>query len=333
MNDMATIKLAPTVHVVRRQGGLLLHCRRSGQTLRLSAAAAALLPPLQQGSSLDELVRQLKVAYPQAQGLAQKVEAFLAPLQRSGMLATDEGGGGDRPRAWPPRHVLVRSDTWLQPLVHALLALPAPLRKAAWGVLLCACVASLAALEALGLWPGLKQALTGFDARGLAIFAAVVLCHELAHAVLCCMAGAPLRAAGIVWHGGVLPGPFVDTSHASYVGSRWARFAIPAAGPMVDLLGAAACAAMLLWQPDPDWHAAWRSAFIVCIAFVFFDLNPLVASDGSHMLEAAIDDELARQVALRAELATLTSRRTTRVYRLACVLWVTVMAAYFRWWW
>jgi putative peptide zinc metalloprotease protein len=333
MRDEDTIRLAPSVHVVRRQDGLLLHCRRSGRTLRLSAAAATLLPPLQQGASLEGLVQQLKAAHPLAQGIAQKVRAFLAPLERHGMLAGADGGATAGRRAWPPRWVLVRSDAWLLPLVRALLAVPAPLRRAAFGVLLGAAAVSLATLHALGKWPGLKQALMDFDPRGLAIFAAVALCHELAHAVLCGMAGAPVRAAGIVWHGGLLPGPFVDTSHASYVASRWARFTIPAAGPIVDLLGAALCAAMLLWQPDPAWDAAWHSAFVVCVAFVFFDLNPLVASDGSHLLEAALDDELARQIALRPELATLTSSRTLRVYRFACVLWVTAMAAYFRWWW
>ncbi len=334
MNDDTPIKLAASVHVVRRQSGLLLHCRRSGQTMRLSAAAAALLPSLTQGSSLGGLVQTMTSAYPNAQGLSQKVQSFLAPLERNGMLAVDDAGnGGGGKKAWPPRHVLMRSSDWLDPLVGALLRVPAPWRKALWAVSLLGAAGLLFQLQASGLWPGLKQALMAFDLRGLPIFVGVVLVHEAAHALVCRMAGAPVRAAGIVWHGGMVPGPFVDTSHASFVTSRWARFAIPAAGPTVNLLGAGLCAAMLLARPDAAWNDAWRSAFIVCVAFVFFDLNPLVASDGSHMLEAALDDELARQVALRPELATLTSRRTVNAYRFACVMWVTAMAAHFRWWW
>lgn len=335
MNDDTPIKLAATVHVVRRQSGLLLHCRRTGQTLRLSAAAAALLPPLTQGSSVAGLVQTMGAAFPNATGLSQKVQGFLAPLERNGMLAVDEtgNGGAGGARTWPPRHVLLRSSAWLDPFAAALLHVPAGVRKASWALLAAGCALLLWQLQSSGLWPGLKHALMGFDPRGLLIFAGVVLVHEGAHALACRMAGAPVRAAGIVWHGGMMPGPFVDTSHASYLPSRWARFAIPAAGPMVNLLGAGVCAAMLLRHPEASWNEAWRSAFIVCVAFVFFDLNPLVASDGSHMLEAALDDELARQVALRPELATLTSRRTIRAYRFACVLWVTAMAAHFRWWW
>jgi putative peptide zinc metalloprotease protein len=328
------VKLAPGVHVVRRQAGLLLHCSRSGQTLRLSAAATPLVPGLQQGTSVEALVQCLHALHPQAQGVPQKVQAFLAPLAHHGMLAGHETAGPAGGRVWPPRHELLRSDAWLAPLVRCLAGWPAALRRGLWGGGTAAALAALLALLAAGRWPGLQATLTGFDPRGLLIFAAVVLAHELAHAVACRLAGAPVRSAGVVWHGGVLPGPYVDTSHASYLASRQARFMIPAAGPLVNLAGAGLCAAILLALPaDAPAQAAWASAFVLCLAFVWFDLNPLVASDGSHMLEAVLDDELARQVALRAELATLTTPGTIRAYRLACVLWVTLMAGYFRWWW
>jgi len=98
MNDDTPIKLAATVHVVRRQSGLLLHCRRTGQTLRLSAAAAALLPPLTQGSSVAGLVQTMSAAFPNATGLSQKVQGFLAPL-------------GSRRRTLRPRNSFTRSLT------------------------------------------------------------------------------------------------------------------------------------------------------------------------------------------------------------------------------
>jgi putative peptide zinc metalloprotease protein len=335
MSEDAVIRLAPGVSVVRRNSALLLHSRRTGHTVRLSEGAMPLLEGLQQGASLPALVQRLQAVHPQAQQVAQKIEAFLVPLHRNGMLL--DGTAGPAPaarRVWPPRLQSSRADAWIAPIAELALRIPAVLRRSLLVLLLLGSVALLAALAADGRWPGLRATLENFDARGLALFAAVVVLHEACHALACRMAGAPVRAFGIVLHGGIVPGPFVDTSDASYLGSRWARWVIPAAGPVVNLLGAAACAAVLLALPaDAAWMGAWRSAFVMCMAFVALDLNPFGASDGSHMLEAALDDELARQVALRPQGRTLTAAATVRWYRLACLGWLAAAAALFIAWW
>lgn len=333
MNDQAVLRLAPGVSVVRRQAALLLHSHRTGQTVRVSAAALPLLDGLRHGTNLPALVQQMQAAHPQAQQVQPKVEAFLMPLRNSGMLA-DEAAPPVRRRAWPPRLVLRNPDAWVVPIARGLLVVPAVVRRMVLAALLIGSITMLWQLAAIGAWPGLRATLEHFDARGLLVFAIVVLLHECGHAVACRMAGAPVRGAGIVWHGGVVPGPFVDTSHASTLGSRWARGVIPAVGPLTNLIGAAACAVVLLngWG-DAAWVPAWRSAFVLCMAFVAFDLNPFAGSDGSHVLEAVLDDELARQVALRPQGRTLTAARTVWLYRAACIAWLAMSAGLFVWWW
>src|SRR5206468_11474523 len=54
--------------------------------------------------------------------------------------------------------------------------------------------------------------------------------------------------------------------------------------------------------------------------FVYLDTNPLTPSDGSHMLEALLDDELARASALSRRRAALSTRPVVNTYRLVCVV-------------
>ena len=335
MNDDTPIKLAATVHVVRRQSGLLLHCRRTGQTLRLSAAAAALLPPLTQGSSVAGLVQAMRTAFPNATGLPQKVQGFLAPLERNGMLAVDDTGtgGAGGARAWPPRHVLLRSSAWLDPVAAALLHVPAGARKAAWALLVAGCALLLWQLQASGLWPGLKHALMGFDLRGLLIFAGVVLVHEAAHALVCRMAGAPVRAAGIVWHGGMMPGPFVDTSHASYLPSRWARFAIPAAGPTGQPAGRGPVRGDVAAPPGRGVGRGLAQRFHRLRGLRVLRSNRWSPATAATCWKRRSTTSWRARWRCAPSWPPLTSRRTIRAYRFACVLWVTAMAAHFRWWW
>lgn len=334
MSEQAMLRLAPGVSVVRRQAALLLHSHRTGHTVRVSAAALPLLDGLRHGTNLPALVEQMQAAHPQAQQVQPKVEAFLVPLRNSGMLTGDDAAPPARRRIWPPRFVMRNPDAWVAPIAQVFSFVPALIRRVLMAALLIGSVAALWQLSATGTWPGLRATLEHFDARGLLVFAIVVLLHESGHAIACRLAGAPVRGAGIVWHGGVVPGPFVDTSHASYLASRWSRGVIPAMGPMTNLAGAAVCAVVLSQGlVDAAWMPAWRSAFVVCLAFVAFDLNPFVGSDGSHVLEAALDDELARQVALRPQGRTLTAARTVWLYRAACIAWLAITAGWFVWWW
>ena len=65
--------------------------------------------------------------------------------------------------------------------------------------------------------------------------------------------------------------------------------------------------------------------------FVYLDSNPLTPSDGSHMLEALLDDELARASALSRRPTTLSTRLVINTYRLACIGHFLVAALFLGW--
>jgi putative peptide zinc metalloprotease protein len=183
------------------------------------------------------------------------------------------------------------------------------------------------------LKPQLADSVRGFDLWGLALFAlAVVPLHELAHGVACRVAGAPVQGAGLILHGNILPGPYVDTTQAYRVSARWSRFWIPAWGPLVDLLAAGAAAWVVLHTAGLGavGHAS-RYVFLLSLAFLYFDTNPLTNSDGSRMLEAALDDELARRAALTRYRARLSPWYVIVWYRLACVLHLAGATALLSW--
>jgi putative peptide zinc metalloprotease protein len=321
-----TVRLRSHVGRVKRDSGRIILVDSTGGTLpvRVSAIADELLPLLMSGVSVDELAGVLRHRHPQARDVRQKLAAFLAQLEAAGMLETSQAR--TRRRLQAPRWRLPNPDRLARQIAAGLHRVPRLVRR----VLLALVVG--AALLALGwrigdraLRPHLIDVVRQFDAWGLALGLGVLMpLHELAHAVACRAAGVPVRGAGVVLHGFLVPGPYVDTTDAYLVSDRWRRFWIPAAGPLMDLLVAGAGAAGALAT-----HGVWahRCAYASLIAsiFVFLDLNPFGPTDGSHMLEAWLDDELARLTALsrrRARMSPVSSK-----YRLACIAYLLVAVA------
>lgn len=169
----------------------------------------------------------------------------------------------------------------------------------------------------------------------LALFLIVIPIHEAAHAVACRLAGAEVGVAGIIMHGGLIPGPYVETSKAYRLKEKSKRFWIPAAGPLVDWCAAGIVAWIILLSPGLGETAveALSYLFILCLLFVYFDTNPFTASDGSHMLEALLDDELARKSALSRQQATLSAHSGIKLYRRACVAHLLLAIAILVYWW
>ncbi|MEW6708009.1 MAG: hypothetical protein AB1430_24445, partial [Pseudomonadota bacterium] len=199
--------------------------------------------------------------------------------------------------------------------------------------------AALAAVVMLAFSPRLPHPgalFAQFSAWGLAIFVfGVVVLHEAAHAVACRLAGVPVGDAGLIFHGGVMPGPYVNTSHLYRVERRAPRFWVAAAGPLVDFLALGAAAAWLLATDDPASAAAQAAAtlFLLCAAFLYLDTNPLTPSDGSRMVEALLGDELARRSALTRRRARLSGWKTVAWYRIACSTHLQLSAGLLFGWW
>jgi putative peptide zinc metalloprotease protein len=135
--------------------------------------------------------------------------------------------------------------------------------------------------------------------------------HELSHALVAYVCGVPVVEIGLTI--GRLPRPYVYTPNA-LEHSRRVRFAIAAAGPACDWLLAAVAAALAYFGIAGE---ASRFAFACLLVLAVLGSSPAREGDGSHMLEALLDDELSRRAAFSGRRSHLSSPRTIRRYRLA----------------
>ena len=65
----------------------------------------------------------------------------------------------------------------------------------------------------------------------------------------------------------------------------------------------------------PLAHAG-RTLGLIALLFFVFDTNPLMPSDGSHMIEAVLDDEMAGKSALRLRGSPLSDRKDMAICRM-----------------
>jgi putative peptide zinc metalloprotease protein len=301
----------------------------------VSAVAGGLVPLLARGASLAELADHLREARPAARNVERRLAAFVASLEAGGLLDGREATDAPAPRRRRSRRIrLGNPDRIAARLAGALMRIPRPARRwLSWALVLASCT-GIALVELGMLWPHAGTGGIGFDPFAVAALLLVVVpLHELAHAVACRAAGAPVSEAGIAIHGGLIPGPYVDTSLAYRVADRWRRFWIPAAGPLIDLIAAGAAAWVVVWTGGAGavGHAA-GFLLVLCLFFLFFDTTPLTASDGSRMLEAGLDDELARRSALIGRRArALSPPPVVAVYRLAGAMHTAVGILLLNW--
>ena len=326
--------LGEDIDVVRRSQALLLFARGSGRTVRVSLTAAALLPMLQSGATFPQLREVLRQHHPDATDVEHKLRAFLRTLDASRVLRDD--GEQDVRQRRRHRHPLFAAD----PIARVLAAplrrvLPRPLGAWIAALTMLASIAAIGALAQRGQLPTPAFLAQHLDWRGLLVFFGLVMpLHELAHAVACRLSGVAAGTAGVLMHGGLVPGPYVETNQTYLLTDRWKRFAVPAAGPFVNLLAAGACAALLAaGGVAPAWIPAVRTVLFASLLFVFFDTNPFAASDGSHCIEALLEDELARRHALVPRpLERSAEMRPARRYRICMALHLALAVSLFAAW-
>jgi putative peptide zinc metalloprotease protein len=318
---------------VSRPGGMVLVAPEDGRAVRVSPVAHDLLPLLADGASFDELLARLRERHPRAADAEAKLAAFLHQLERAGLLATLSGGATRRAAArWP----LIDADPLARGAARVLQRLPGAWGWGLLGLLGAGALAAVVVLAAGGRLPHPTALFSRFSVWGLAVFVfVVVVAHEAAHAVACRLAGVPVGDAGLIFHGGLVPGPYVNTSHVYRLARRAPRFWVAAAGPLVDFLALGAAAGWLLAVDDPSAPAGQAAAtlFLLCAAFLYLDTNPLAPSDGSRMVEAWLGDELARRSALTRHRARLSGWKTVAWYRIACSTHLQLSAALLYGWW
>jgi putative peptide zinc metalloprotease protein len=323
-----------TRRVQRARGETLLIATDRERPIRVSQIANELMPLLARGTTFDELATHLRQRHPRARDVAATLTAFLSQLEAAQLVETGATPAAPVPRARIKRFHLGNPDRFAAAVARVITWGPVWLRRGVLAALGIAAVAGIVLVGLGALRPQPSAIVRWFDPLGFAAFVlGVAPLHELAHAIACRAVGAPVSGAGILMHGGVVPGPYVDTTQAYLISDRWRRFWIPAAGPLIDLLGAGAAA----WGVVLADHAGYDSPFarylmVLCLFFFYFDTNPLLTSDGSRMLEAAFDDELARRAALgRRRVTQLVPAQIVRRYRLLCLLHLLLAVGILRW--
>lgn len=325
--------MRPGIARVRRNRMTILVQPEDGRSMRISKVGEELIPLLARGATLDELEHHLLQRFPAAGDVRFKLRQFLTQLAGSGFLGQQE--------AVPIRRKAHRLDLFnpdpaARAVAKALLAVPAFLRGLILGALLAMAALALAALALSPALPHPGRIVTGFSWSGLCFLLVLIPVHEFAHAVACRMAGVPVTSAGVLIHG-FTPGPFVDTSGSYRVTDRRARFWIPAAGPLIDLAVCALAAAVLTfggqWSLDPRILEAAPFVFLGSAVLLILNLNPLMPSDGSHMIEALRDDELLRRSALSRRGSKLSRPMDVALYRvLASMFWQGLAVLLWFWW-
>jgi putative peptide zinc metalloprotease protein len=323
--QVTTLRLQAGVTQVRRPGGqLLLLPPGAGTPLRLTGVGGELVPLLERGATLGQLEAHLVHLHPGARDVGPKVSRFLATLGAAGLL-DGTTPATTAPRRREPRRILLGNpDRLARALAKAFVAVPGWARRIAGAAMAAAAVAGVTLALASPHRPTLGDYAFGIDAVALLLlFVVVVPLHELAHAVACRAAGAPVSGAGIMFHRLIVPAPYIDTREAYRIAERGRRFWIPFAGPYVDLLAAGAAG----WALVAGGGGATASyLLLLCLAILIFDTNPLRPSDGSHMIETIFDDELLRQRALGR--GGRGSPRAIRAYRTIAAAHLAVVAAY-----
>lgn len=311
------------VRIVKRMRHFVLFRSSGAKAVRVPRSAYPLLALLKKGTQRADLQQVLQASFPTDAAIAPKLEKFLCSLEHAGLLNSDFHE--------------VQQPTWrrwtlfdLDPLacrcVRILDALPRFPLKILLGILtICSLVGVATSISAM---PKPSLLLLSHCALGIFFFLFLVLpTHELAHAVACRAAGAPVLGVGFVFHGGIIPGPFVDTSSTYAVAGRWARFFVPIVGPLVDLWAAGVAAWILqLGLLGGRLQSALTSFMLLSTVFFLLDMNPLLQTDGSRALEAILDDELARRASFAQPRKTLSSKSVIWSYRLACFLYACAIA-------
>nr|KJZ11434.1 hypothetical protein TW77_06045 [Pseudoalteromonas rubra] len=304
-----------------------------GASVRVSAVAKQLLPILYRGANFSELSEHLRKLHPTARDIDAKLHVFLTQLSNAGLLENSEKKS--RVNINSPKIRLLDLDPGAKLIAEGIKSVP---RVFSWFML--AALLGLSCLVLLwmivtGQLPAMTSLVDRFHIAGVAIFVLLVVpLHEFSHAIATRLAGIKAGYLGVVVHNGFVPGPYIETPEIYQLKSKISRFWIPAAGPIIDFLAVGFSGAMILWGPqDPVVQDIFVTLFFISLMFVYFDTNPITPSDGSHMLEALFDDELARVSALSFKRATLSAHKTVAAYRVIASMHLQLAVFLLYLWW
>lgn len=308
------IRLRTGVRRVTRPSGPLL-VSPEGVAVRVGASVDDFYPLLMEGARFEELAARLRDRHPSTREIDERLRALLQQLENSQLL---ECGEVERRSTTPARPLLsLDVDPLAKGCARALGQAPWPLRLAALGSAMLAALAGVLTLLTGPLKPSFYDAFIHFSGWGLALVLGVVVpLHELGHAIAARCVGVRVNRLCVGRGALGFPRPYVETPEALLVVESWRRFWIPCGGPLANfLLGGAAAWVAVATERAGGVGAAATLVFLYCLMSVIVGTSPLRAGDGSHMLEALLDDDHARLGALLGRPSRLSSPRGLQLYR------------------
>lgn len=319
------VRLRPGVRRVRRAGALLL-LPPEGNPVMVSPLVDELWASLSRGVMVSDLAMELRTHRPRAGDIAPKLTAFLERLWTAGLLE------GSVPAADTARPI-VRIP--IDPVARAI-AWPARLLPRGAGVVLtilaaAAALTGMGALFVSGRHPHLTQVVDHFTLAGAAAIVLVVIpLHELGHAIACRLTGVASGPLAVRLGKFGVPRPYVDTARAWGVADARYRAMIPIGGPLMDLWigGAAAWLIVAIDPPGVVGSVAWLVSLYAVIA-VNVGTSPIFTGDGSHFVEALLDDDFARGAALLRRPNPFVRPHSVAIYRAISVAHVVLTTCLF----
>lgn len=317
-----TIRLQPGVRCIARQSGQTFFISIDARPVHVSPIARELWPALVEGARFEQLVAHLRAVRPSAKDVEDRLASFLTTLANAGLLAHERAlDSSPLPqRARKQRRFVWRPSPFFASPTGNLIAASRFLRYSTlFGLFAIFAAATISIARWLPKAPPFSaQFIHHFSFLGLAATVLIAFpLHELGHALVARVFGVPVVEVGIA---GYIPRPYVYTPQA-FERSRGVRFAIAAAGPASDWLFAAMAAVLSHAGIGGD---AARFVFATMLLFALTGTSPLHEGDGSHMLEAVVDDELARRAAILGRWSPLSNRRSISNYRLGALLHTAV---------
>jgi hypothetical protein len=309
------VRLKPGVRRVRRPGALLL-LPPGGNPVMVSPMVDEIWDLLVAGVQVSELASELRERRPRARDVASKLTVFLNRLWNAGLL---EGSGAC---ALPsPSRIEIPIDPLARACASLLRRVPRPLFVAVIVGFAAASLCGLLVLLVSAKHPRMSNLPEHLTVEGVLIIVFLLIpLHELGHAAACRFAGVASGPAGIRFGRLGIPHPYVVTSLAWGIEQATRRCWIPAGGPLVDLFvgGAAAWGLVVFDPPGVLGSVVWLVALYALIA-VNVGTSPIPVGDGSHLLEALLDDEFARGAALLWRRNRFVRPHSVRIYRLVCI--------------
>jgi hypothetical protein len=329
----AVLRIAAEVRRQRSQTGreYLTHSG-TGRVVQVGGMSAVLLERLERGVRLADLIAEIELTYP---GVGLKITAFVAQLERAGMLENSPGQKTAR------QYVIAmpNPDRAARAVAAAFSRLAPQLRWA----LLFVCLAGSLVLGFMVAIGGSLQAMRDVLDPHVALVVLLLppfsLAHEFAHAVAARFVGVPIVAAGILLRPWRTTASFVRTDDSILALPRGKRMQVCLAGPVADLTTIGVVSAVLLVTPaGSPWALVLSMAFLLKAASFTSNLSPLNKSDMSDALGALFDDYRIRGVALgadpRKQLFSTAQVRSYRIFAAVFVvvalgLWIGLVAAIF----